>query len=105
MRSVAVSVVIWLALSYIVWCIDTGDGEHLFRRRGCCVKWGAGIGGLLSSKMQAPSTMTAPTKTNGMADASRPLAQMLTVLITSVEPGPRSICNIYFGVWFRISLH
>jgi hypothetical protein len=30
---------------------------------------------------------------------------MLTVLITSVEPGPRWICNIYFGVWFKISLH
>jgi hypothetical protein len=49
--------------------------------------------------------MTAPTKMNGMADASRPLAQMLTVLITSVEPGTSWICNIYCGVWFKISLH
>jgi hypothetical protein len=38
MRSVAVSVLIWLALSYIVWCTRTGDGEHLFRRRGFCLK-------------------------------------------------------------------
>ena len=52
MRSVAVSVVIWLALSYIVWCIHTGDGEHLFRRRGFCVKWCAGIGGLLSHSLE-----------------------------------------------------
>jgi hypothetical protein len=31
--------------------------------------------------MQAPNAMTAPTKMNGMADASRPLAQMPIVLI------------------------
>jgi hypothetical protein len=48
--------------------------------------------------MQAPNTMTAPTKMNGMADASRPLAQMLTVLI---EPGPRWIYNIYYGGWLK----
>jgi len=37
-----------------------------------------------------------------MADASRPLAQMLTVLITSVEPGTSWICNIsaVFGLKF-----
>jgi hypothetical protein len=23
----------WFALSYIGWCIRTGKGEHLFRRR------------------------------------------------------------------------
>jgi hypothetical protein len=31
--------------------------------------------------MQAPSAMTAPTKTNGMADARRPLAQIPILLI------------------------
>ena len=30
---VAVSVLTWLALSYFVWCIRSGNGEHLFRRR------------------------------------------------------------------------
>jgi hypothetical protein len=36
MASVAVSVLTCLALSYIVWCIR--NGEHLFRRRGFCLK-------------------------------------------------------------------
>lgn len=35
---VAVSVPTWLALSYIVWCIRTGDGERLFRRSGFFLK-------------------------------------------------------------------
>jgi hypothetical protein len=35
---VAVSVLIWLTLSYIVWCIRNGNGERLFRRRGFCLK-------------------------------------------------------------------
>jgi hypothetical protein len=38
MASVAVSVLTWLALSYIFRCIRNGDGEHLFRRRGFCLK-------------------------------------------------------------------
>jgi hypothetical protein len=38
MATVAMSMVDWLALSYILWCIRTGDGEHLFRRRGFCLK-------------------------------------------------------------------
>ena len=29
MATVALSVLTWLALSYIVWCIRTGDGEHV----------------------------------------------------------------------------
>jgi hypothetical protein len=35
---VTVSVLTWLALSYIVWCIRTGDGERPFRRRGFFLK-------------------------------------------------------------------
>jgi hypothetical protein len=35
---VAVSVPIWLALSYIVPCIRTGNGECLFQRRGFFLK-------------------------------------------------------------------
>jgi hypothetical protein len=35
---VAVSVLIWLTLSYIVWCIRNGNGERLFRRRGFFLK-------------------------------------------------------------------
>jgi len=42
--SVAVSVLTWLSLSYIVLCIHTGNGKHLFRRRDFCVKWCAGMG-------------------------------------------------------------
>jgi hypothetical protein len=38
MASVAVSVLTCLALIYIVWCIRTGYGEHLFRRHGTCLK-------------------------------------------------------------------
>jgi hypothetical protein len=102
MASVAVSVLNWLALSYIVWCIRTGNGEHLFRRRGFRVKWCAGMGGrrVLSHSLEDAGTEhdDSATKMNGMADASRPLAQMLTVLI---EPGPRWICNIYYGGWLK----
>ena len=36
MATVALSVLTWLALSYTVWCIR--NGEHLFRRRGFCLK-------------------------------------------------------------------
>jgi hypothetical protein len=58
MASVAVSVLNWLALSYIVWCIRTGNGEHLFRRRGFCVKWCAGMGGrrVLSHSLEDAGT-------------------------------------------------
>jgi hypothetical protein len=38
MASVAERVLTCLALSYIVWCIRTGNGKHLFRRRGFCLK-------------------------------------------------------------------
>ena len=43
--SVAVSVLTLLSLSYIVLCIHTGNGKHLFRRRDFCLKWCAGMGG------------------------------------------------------------
>jgi hypothetical protein len=58
MASVAVSVLNWLALSYIVWCIRSGNGEHLFRRRGFCVKWCAGMGGrrVLSHSLEDAGT-------------------------------------------------
>jgi hypothetical protein len=36
MATVALSVLAWFELSYIVWCIR--NGEHLFRRRGFCLK-------------------------------------------------------------------
>ena len=44
MASVAVSVLTLLSLSYILWCIHTGNGKHLFRRRDFCLKWCAGMG-------------------------------------------------------------
>jgi hypothetical protein len=36
MATVALSVLAWFALSYIVWCIR--NGEYLFRRRGFWLK-------------------------------------------------------------------
>jgi hypothetical protein len=98
MQSVAVSVVIWSALTYIVWCIHTGEGEHLFR----CAASEGGACSPTASKTQAKNTMTAPTKTNGMADARRPLAQMLTFLITSVNPasGGFAISTSVLGLKF-----
>ena len=45
MASAAVSVLTWLSLSYIAWCIHTGNGKHLFRQRDFCLKWCAGMGG------------------------------------------------------------
>jgi hypothetical protein len=40
----------------------------------------------LASKTQATKATTAPTKMNGMADASRPLTQIPTVLIFGQAP-------------------
>lgn len=40
---VTVSVLTWLALSYIVWC-TRGHGEHPFRRPGFPLGWGFGMG-------------------------------------------------------------
>jgi hypothetical protein len=53
---VAVSVLIGLALSYSVWCIRTGNGERLFRRRGFFLKRCSGRGGrrLLSLSVEDP---------------------------------------------------
>jgi len=102
MASVAVSVLNWLALSYIVWCIRTGNGEHLFRRRGFCVKWCAGMGGrrVLSHSLEDAGTehddSADEDERNGRCEqAASPDADRL------IEPGPRWICNIYYGGWLK----
>jgi hypothetical protein len=40
----AVSVLTWLALSYIVRCNRGGNGQRLFRRSGFFLKWCSGTG-------------------------------------------------------------
>ena len=103
MASVAVSVLNWVALSYIVWCIRTGNGEHLFRQRGFCVKWCAGMGGwrVLSHSLEDAGTehddSADEDERNGRCEqATNPNAQLSHL---RVNPSQISeIRNIYYGV-------
>jgi hypothetical protein len=81
MARVAVSVLTCLALIWLmlVWCARTTRSGGAASARNDALE---GAGGCpTASKTQASSAMTAPTKMNGMAEASRPLVQMLTFLI------------------------
>jgi hypothetical protein len=97
---VAVSVLTWLATTYIVWCIRTGNGEDPFERRGFCLKRCSGAGGRralrVEDKGRERDDSADENERNGRCEqATSPDADRSHLRLNPLEVSESAICMVF----------